>query len=448
MAGLAGCPAGDTSAPSTTGTPGQTSTPSVDPEALQARTREIVGRLVDGEFETIVAEYDFTAEVESQLDAATLESAWQGQTGSLGQFIEIETVEYARSQGFHVTDAVVRFTGGDQVVRVAYTDAGEIAGLRFLGSQADYSPPDYVDRSAFTELERSVTATDACSLPATLSMPQGDGGVPGVVLVHGSGPNDMDETVGPNKPFRDLAWGLASRGIAVLRYDKRTHACDVDLASLTLDSKITDDALAALDVLREHDRVGTTATAAVGHSIGAMVVPRLLERDETIAAGAMLAAPARPVPELIREQSEYLVSLDGTVTEAESARRASIERAVEQVQSLDIPRGEVVLNLGGRPFWRTLGEYDQVATAQRLDRPLWIAQGGRDYQVSLERDFRRWEDALADRETVRLVAYPDLNHLFVSGDGPSTPAEYLQPGNVAAAVVSDLAGWIHEVTET
>ncbi len=60
-------------------------------------------------------------------------------------------------------------------------------------------------------------------LPATLTLPSGEGHFPAVLLVAGSGPNDRDETIGPNKPFRDLAQGLAAADIASLRYDKRTH---------------------------------------------------------------------------------------------------------------------------------------------------------------------------------------------------------------------------------
>src|SRR5207247_4710825 len=66
-----------------------------------------------------------------------------------------------------------------------------------------------------------VAAERGWELPATLTMPKGDGPFPAVVLVHGSGPHDRDESIGPNKPFRDLAGGLASRGIAVLRSEER-----------------------------------------------------------------------------------------------------------------------------------------------------------------------------------------------------------------------------------
>src|SRR5437868_1155092 len=77
-----------------------------------------------------------------------------------------------------------------------------------------------VNRDTFDEREVTVGKGE-WELPGTLGLPKGSGPFPAVVLVQGSGPQDRDETMGVNKPFQDIAWGLASNGIAVLRYDKR-----------------------------------------------------------------------------------------------------------------------------------------------------------------------------------------------------------------------------------
>src|SRR6185369_4322477 len=97
---------------------------------------------------------------------------------------------------------------------------------------AAYQPPAYVVPSMFREQELTVGAGTEWALPATLTLPTGTGPFPAVVLVHGSGPNDRDETIGPNKPFQDLAQGLASQGIAVLRYEKRTKQHPVAMGLL------------------------------------------------------------------------------------------------------------------------------------------------------------------------------------------------------------------------
>ncbi|WP_167880062.1 alpha/beta fold hydrolase [Halorhabdus rudnickae] len=440
---LAGCSESDD------GTSTATGTTTVTGETLETRSREFVAGLAAGEYDRLVETSPFTAELAAQLDAGRLEQIWTDKTVTIGQFVEIMAVESGRVQGYHVVDVVVRFTAGRRIVRLSYTDGGEIAGLfvRRPAPEASYSPPEYVEESAFAEHDQSVQATDDCSLPAKLTLPAGEQSVPGVVLVHGSGPNDMDETIGPNKPFKDLAWGLASRGVAALRYDKRTYACDIDRATLTLDEKTTDDALTALDVLRAHPRVDPSRTVVVGHSIGGMVAPRIADRDDAIAGAVMLSANARPLLDVIPAQYEYLFRLDGELDDAEAAQLEEVERTVDRARSLDIEDGEVVLGLGGQPFWRTIQEYDQVATAEALDVPLAIFQGERDYQVTME-DFERWRDALSDRENVSFRSYPALNHLFMSGEGQPVPAEYFQPNNVDHAVVEDVADRVLDMTDT
>jgi hypothetical protein len=98
---------------------------------------------------------------------------------------------------------------------------------------AAYQSPTYAVPAAFREQELIIGQGGEWPLPATLTMPAaGKGPFPAVVLVHGSGPNDRDETLGPNKPFRDLAWGLATQGIAVLRYEKRTREHAAKIAAL------------------------------------------------------------------------------------------------------------------------------------------------------------------------------------------------------------------------
>ncbi|WP_169051748.1 alpha/beta fold hydrolase [Halorhabdus amylolytica] len=443
---LTGC--SDSGDGTSTATATETTTP-VAGQTLETRSHEFVTGLAGGEYDRLLAEYPFTEELAARLDAARLEQIWTEQTSTVGQFVEVTAVESGQVQGYYVVDVVVRFTAGQRIVRLSYTGDGEMAGLfvRRPAPDASYSPPEYVDQSTFEEHDRTVRATDDCSLPAKLTLPSGEQSIPGVVLVHGSGPNDMDETIGPNKPFTDLAWGLASRGVAVLRYDKRTSACDVDLATLTLDEKVTDDALAALDVLREHSRVDSSRTVVVGHSIGAMVAPRIADRDDSIAGAVMLAANARPLLDVIPAQYEYLARLDGKLDDREAAQLEEIERIVDRVRDLSIEDGEVVFGLGGRPFWRTVQAYDQVATAEALEVPLAIFQGERDYQVTID-DFERWRAALGDREAVTFHSYPDLNHLFMPGEGQSAPAEYFRPNNVARAVVEDVADRVLAMTET
>ncbi len=275
-------------------------------------------------------------------------------------------------------------------------------------------------------------------------MPKGAGPFPAVVLVHGSGPNDRDETIGPNKPFKDLAWGLATRGIAVLRYEKRTKQCPgqmmASMATLTVNEEVVNDALAAAEYLRGVSGIDPHRVFVLGHSLGGTVAPRIAARDPRLAGLILLAASNRNLADLMLAQSEYLAALDGTVAPEEAQALDELRQQVERVKALDFKEGEVILG-AGKAYWADILAYDPVATAQSLTVPMLILQGERDYQVTMA-DFAAWKAGLADRSGVQFKSYPSLNHLFMAGSGQPNPAEYDVAGNVAREVVDDIAAWI------
>ncbi len=308
----------------------------------------------------------------------------------------------------------------------------------------DAPPAPYVHKEAFGEREVTVGAGE-WALPGTLSTPLGSGPFPALVLVHGSGPNDRDETVGSVKPFRDLAWGLASRGIAVLRYEKRTRQHGSQIASvkdLTVQQETVDDALAAADLLRHTPGIDPARVFVLGHSLGGMLIPRIGARDPRLAGLIVLAGAAKPLEDIILQQVAYLDAADGTVTEAEKSRFESLKAEVARVKALK--PGDTGTALGiPDSYWLDLRGYDPPAAAKALKQPLLILQGERDYQVTMD-NFDAWKRALAGRPNVTFQTFPKLNHLFVEGEGKSTPAEYEKPAHVSEAVIAEIAGWIRK----
>lgn len=441
---LAGCESlvadGETPSP-TTAPPTTAPATQMDVEALEAEARAVLSHLAAGEFEA--ANDQFAPEVRDQLGADTLEGVWGQLTRAYGQYVRVAEVEHAAEDGRDVLVVTGQFAAGRQRFRFVFDDRG-LVGF-FVppggGSSDAWEAPGYADESAFSERELTLEATDACGLGATLTMPSGTDQVPGVVIVHGSGPVDRDLSIGPNKPYKDLAWGLASRGIAVLRYDKRTAACDVDLANVTIDEVVTDDALTAVERLRAMDRVREDRVVLVGHSIGGTMAPRIARRDGNLAGAVMLAPLGRTVPQAVLDQNEYIAQLDGEVTEADQRQLEQVRALVERIRTLDIADDEVVY-LGGDEYWRTLAEYDHLAVATEVEAPLYLAFGGRDWQVTVGNDRPLWADALADEADVTIRTYDALNHLFIAGSGPPTPDEYFDAGSVDHTVVTDLAEWI------
>jgi dienelactone hydrolase len=324
--------------------------------------------------------------------------------------------------------------------------AGKIAGFFIVppkqGAGPEYTPPAYVHKEAFHEQDVTVGAGE-WALPGTLSIPVGQGPFPALVLVHGSGPNDRDETVGAGKPFRDLAWGLASRGIAVLRYEKRTRAHGAKLANVagfTVQQETVDDALAAAGLLRHTAGIDPKRVFVLGHSLGGMLIPRIGRGDPQLAGLIVMAGAARPLEDIILEQVSYLAAADGQVTDTEKSQIESLRAEVARVKALK--PGDTGTALGAPDsYWVDLHGYNPLEAARALKAPLLILQGERDYQVTMD-NFELWKKALAGRPGVTFKTYPKLNHLFAEGEGKSIPADYEKPGHVAEAVVADVAGWI------
>ena len=132
-------------------------------------------------------------------------------------------------------------------------------------------------------------------LDGTLSLPEGDGPFAAVVIAHGSGPQSRDGALGPLTAYRDIARGLASQGIAALRYDKRTFTYRPrwKLTGPSLPTAKRNDALAAVDFLRGHEAIDPEGIVVLGHSQGGSLTPRTLSRDDKIAGGILLAAATR-----------------------------------------------------------------------------------------------------------------------------------------------------------
>jgi alpha-beta hydrolase superfamily lysophospholipase len=266
------------------------------------------------------------------------------------------------------------------------------------------------------------------------------------VLVHGSGPNDRDETLGPNKPFRDIAEGLATRGIAVLRYDKRTRVHTGRAASstnFTVKDEVVDDAIAAVKTLRATAGVRSDRVFLLGHSLGGMLAPRIAAADPTIAGLILMAGPTTPLEQAIVNQTRYLSMLDGTISADEQQALDGAIKLAADVKALKPGDAPLVSGPISAPasYWIDLREYHPPAAASRLRQPMLVLQGERDYQVTMD-DFAAWRRAIGSRANVQLKSYPALNHLFIAGSGPSTPVEYQRPGHVEETVVADIAGWI------
>ncbi|MGB8960147.1 MAG: alpha/beta fold hydrolase [Candidatus Aminicenantales bacterium] len=428
--------------------------PAQTEDALTLKARSFLTALEKGDFRLAARDFDETMLKLSGPDK--LETMWKKQLpAQLGAFKKQAAARRDELQGYEIVLVTCEFEKATLDARVVFDKAGKIAGLGFVPTAppAKYEPPAYADPAKFEETAVTVVSGD-WALPGTLTMPKGGGSFPAVVLVHGSGPNDRDETLGPNKPFKDLAWGLAARGIAVLRYDKRSKVYQAKIladarleATMTVKEETIDDALAAAALVEKTKGIDRNRVFILGHSLGGFLMPRIAVAAEPlkIAGFISMAGLTRPLDETILRQMTYLYGLAGAaVSEDDKKKLEALKSEVAKIKALtDADRNSTTKLQGAMPaYWLDLRGYDPAETAKAVAKPMLILQGGRDYQVTTE-DLENWKKALGGRKDVEFHLYPKLNHLFFEGAGIITPLEYVQKhGSVAPYVIDDIANWI------
>ena len=411
-----------------------------------ARAQAVLAALAAREFARIEAQFD--DRMKAALPPGGLESAWTRLTTQAGPFKSCGATRMQDLANLHVTVTPCEFERARIDAQVVFNPDGKIGGLLFRPATqppVPYSTPSYANPTSYTEREVTVGSGE-WALPGTLEMPVGTGPFPALVLVHGSGPNDRDETILANKPFKDLALGLASRGIAVLRYDKRSKVYPAKLqgvADFTVKQEVIDDALEAVKTLRATPGVDPARVYVLGHSLGGMLIPRIAAADPSLAGVIVLAGAARPLEQAILDQTRYLAMADGTVTPAEQAQIDEAQKLLETVRALTPEDAKSPKPIFGAPasYWLDLRGYDPPTAARNVKQPMLVLQGERDYQVTMD-EFARWKAALGSKSNATFHSYPALNHLFIAGTGKSLPAEYETAGHVDEAVVRDIAEWI------
>jgi uncharacterized protein len=410
------------------------------------RATELIDALAHGQFAAVAAGFDLR--MRDALPADKLAATWKTITQQAGELQHCGAAAVTRKDSLDVVLLPCAFANANLDARIVYDAEGKVAGLFFVPGSAvaatSTATTSTNDHAGSTDQALSVPSPLG-PLPGTFTLPAGESLFPAVLLLAGSGPQDRDESIGPNKPLLDLARGLAEHGIASFRYDKRTYIYGTKMAgeSITVDDEVTDDAVSALAQLARQPHIDPTRIFVLGHSLGALMAPRIAARYPQAAGMILLAAPVAFNLDVVLRQTRYIAGVQGASPEQLQQATAPIVSARDAIAHADPahpPAGQFFH--APASYWLSLRDYRPIAVAGQLKQPMLVLQGGSDYQVTPNDDFARWQVAFAHVTRVTLREYPGLSHLFMPAGNPPSPTDYAKPGHVDARVIADIAQWI------
>ena len=277
--------------------------------------------------------------------------------------------------------------------------------------------------------------------------------IPAVVLVHGSGPSNMDEKVGKLTPFKDLAEGLASKGIAVIRYDKRTYAHKkqyINKPDMSIKEEAIEDAILATELLRKDSRIDSDNIFIIGHSMGGMLAPRIDAEGGNYKGLILLAGSPRRLEEILIDQNkEVLKHVNKLLQWIIKRQIKKLSSKFDTMYNLTDEEAKKTSLMFGTPiklyYFKEMGEHQSTNYLKDLNKPMLIMQGDKDFQVSVEKDFNLYKEILKDKTNVTFKLYENLNHAFVPsiyGNIMKAKKEYNVEQHICDYVIDDIATWV------
>lgn len=390
----------------------------------------------------------FSESLSAELPADKLKTTFERQIRVNGDMIVRDRV----IKTFYIPhDIVYRFLWfGDKGFRLYFKmKNAQITGLMLMPQNQtnQYAKPEYANLKSF-KLQHVLIQSGNYGLTGEFFQPIKTDNFPVVVFIHGSGPNDRDEGMFGNRPFRDIAYGLANYGIGSLRFDKSSYLFGqfvIEDETYTAWDEIGVDVTNIVSYLNEVQGIESERIFLFGHSLGANQMPRLL--DSLSVAGAIMAAGnARPLQDLLYEQFKFLYSQDGDLSDADKRRLNQLKEQIDKLENLreiDPADADFTLPLGVSPYyWKDMIMYDPVESLQQVDEPIFLIQGEGDYQVSMK-DYKMFRRALRKRELpYDAKSYENVNHLLIENVGEPSAKEYERPSHVEHYIIKDVVEWI------
>lgn len=389
----------------------------------------------------------FDKNMTKAMSKENLKLIWPSFIASDGDFQKVDVQKTRTYQGYLLVETNLVFERKSYTMRLAFDVKNKIGGMFFVPIRTATVRENHNINNQYYREEDIHIKTGTIKLPGTLTVPKGLSHFPIVVFVHGSGPNDRNETIGPNKIFQNLAHELAKNGIASIRYDKRTYIIkttgDTSIPYSGFDQVVIEDAVSALRLAQRTVTQGDKVFL-LGHSLGAYLAPAIANRVPNLGGVIMMAGSSLPLEDIVVDQYKYLYKKDG-YTCAERKDIRALKKKAKNVKRIETFLSQKIVPdlplTNDTAFWRDVHRYKPLDAVMKLQMPVLFLQGERDYQVTME-NFELWKTTVGGRKNYEFKSYPKLNHIFHEGEGKSYPEEYNTLGAIPSYVLSDIKSWI------
>ena len=271
----------------------------------------------------------FDESVKGQITPDELKLFWLRLGNSMGAYQSVDGAKNSIKGDYFQVILTCGFSKGTQTFTFVFNKSEKLLGFFVtpVAAEAEYAAPAYADTTLYKETEINIKFEEG-QLAGVFTSPKNVSSFPVVIMIHGSGPSDMDETVGPNKPFKDLAAGLAAKGIGSIRYVKRSMVYPrLFNKAFTVKQEVIDDALSAINLANTLPGVNKSQIYLLGHSLGGMLAPRIATLAPSLSGIILAAAPARKISDLISEQNTFIYKSSGDTSTA--GKKQFIESSIE-----------------------------------------------------------------------------------------------------------------------
>lgn len=419
-------------------------------EELEEKSLEIIQNLKNGKVDVIYSEFDDN--MKSQITVDQVSMIWTQLISAFGDYKGIKTQNTIPSGNFSIVTTKLIFENSYANFKLTFDDSNQISGFfiapESISQDEQYKLPDYIQTNNIVEEDIELDAEFKLKGKLTFNSKISKDIV--FVLIHGSGPQDMDLTIGPNKFFKNLAFGLSEKGYSVVRYNKITYNHASALLSenneLTLKNEYFSSVNAAINFINSNSNLQDKKMILIGHSLGVNAAT-FYANNNKVDGLILLAGSPRNLAEIYGEQLEYIFNLDNELNEIEKKEIASFENKMTYYKSLkedsEVLQDSLPMGLP-KSYLDYLYKFNSIDNLKKSDKPILLVNGGTDYQVT-EKDFNIWKNKLSHKKNVKLIYLKDLNHIFAKKDRMSVPEDYNNYSPIAPILFDELFNWIKTI---